>query len=662
MANKEGGDVDMLKCGVCLERYRRPKLLPCFHTYCQRCVEKLAGTKPSFSCPACRTVVVIPPGGAANLQVNFYIEKDLAKQETVEGRECQLCSKGTQAKFKCVQCQQVYCSPCRGTHDSIESCTDHTILPLDGDGGGEKQGAEGAVNETKCPKHKNQMRLLFCCRCETSICIQCKLTSHDGHETEDVVDAGTKAKAQLKEESDLLDQRKQLLEAVLAKTDDFCDDLEKEKQAAEKEIRERACQLQDMVSQAQEEALRGVQSTAEMAVADIKEQANPVKETHAAIMAKRSHINQVIEEGNADEAVGLLAKLRAESDGGKKWQGQDKPVIQRDTLTVEHRPRAVRNTDIMSFIGRAKEGPLLETKAVSLGVLYQQEPVKRRLKQPSQTQFALNKMVDQGALPFEEIVYSNNPTSTFQKMCLTADGGLWLVYNPGGNVNLMSFFDREGQRLETLYENFPAAYPLIACDGDAVFSLANGMWARPGGEKGTQAMPQGNRSGSTISKSSVPCLMWPNPNNHRNILRISSVAQMPPEIDNNVVCTYTANGTYNFDVSADGKFYAFCTNPVSIFDKLESTTNLRSFASYNNPNVTGPTDVCFCMMDGREVLLVAFHSYNTVHVVDHRDAGCFIRTLESDGCKLDRPMQLETNNQGRVWVGCYGGKVVVFDL
>nr|KAG5688792.1 hypothetical protein BaRGS_033276 [Batillaria attramentaria] len=431
---------------------------------------------------------------------NFYVEKDLAKQETVEGLECQLCSKGTQAKFKCVQCQQVYCSPCRGTHDSIESCTDHTILPLDGEGGGEKQGAEGAVNETKCPKHKNQMRLLFCCRCETSICIQCKLTSHDGHETEDVVDAGTKAKAQLKEESDLLDQRRQLLEAVLAKTDDFCDDLEKEKQAAEKEIRERACQLQDMVSQAQEEALRGVQSTAEMAVADIKEQANPFKETHAAIMAKRSHINQVIEEGNADEAVGLLAKLRAESDGGKKWKGQDKPVIQRGTLTVEHRPKAVRNTDIMSFIGRAKEGPLLETKAI------------------------------------------------------------------------------------------------------------------------------------------------------------------PPEIDNNVVCTYTVNGTYNFDVSADGTFYAFCTNPLNIYDKLESTPNLRLFASYNNPNVSVPTDVCFCVMDGREVLLVAFQNHNTVHVVDHRDAGCFIRTLESDGCKLDRPMQLETNNQGRVWVGCYGGKVVVFDL
>ena len=61
---------DVLTCSVCLERYRCPKLLPCFHTFCQRCVEKVAGTKPSFPCPTCRTVTVMPPGGASNLQVS----------------------------------------------------------------------------------------------------------------------------------------------------------------------------------------------------------------------------------------------------------------------------------------------------------------------------------------------------------------------------------------------------------------------------------------------------------------------------------------------------------------------------------------------------------------------------------------------------------------
>lgn len=656
-------NVDLLKCGVCLERYRRPKLLPCFHTYCQQCVEKLADSKPSFPCPACRTVVVIPPGGAANLQANFYLEKDLAKQEAKEGKMCQLCTKGTQAQYKCVQCHQLYCAPCRGIHDSIESCTQHTILPVGGDVAAGRSEKEGVAIETKCPKHKNQLLLLFCCRCEVSICIQCKLTSHDGHETEDVVDAGMKAKTSLKEEAGVLDQHRQLLEAVLAKTDDFYGDLDKEKQAAEEEIRERKKQLQKMISQAEKEALKTVQSTAEAVVDDLKDQSRPLKERHAAVIARRQHINQVIDEGNADDAVALLAKFRIESETSSKGKsGQDNLVIQRSTVGVGYRGRAVRYKDIVSFIGTAREGGLVETKAVSFGALIEREPLKRRQKQSSRPQTLKSEQESggHGTLSYSEIFYSSNANATFERMTLTSDGGLWVTYCPGTNVYLLSLFDEEGQCLETVYEAFSRSPPFIVCDEDALLSLGDGKWIRPGGETGT-LQPSPNRSGATISKTPTPFMLWPN-DSTRSVLRISSVSALPPEIDANPVCTYNVNGTYNFDVSADGKFYAFCSSPVSVYDKLLSTTALRSYASYSPPSGNAPSDVCFCEMDRREVLLIAYSAENSVHVVDYRDGCCLIRKLETDGCKLDRPTQLATNHQGQVWVGCQAGKIVVFDL
>ena len=60
-----------LTCAVCLEKYRRPKLLPCFHTFCLTCLESLAPPPaPSLTCPACRTVVPLPPGGVAEFQVS----------------------------------------------------------------------------------------------------------------------------------------------------------------------------------------------------------------------------------------------------------------------------------------------------------------------------------------------------------------------------------------------------------------------------------------------------------------------------------------------------------------------------------------------------------------------------------------------------------------
>ena len=60
-----------LICAICLETYRRPKLLPCYHTFCQACLESLAPPPaPTLACPTCRTNILIPPGGATDFQVS----------------------------------------------------------------------------------------------------------------------------------------------------------------------------------------------------------------------------------------------------------------------------------------------------------------------------------------------------------------------------------------------------------------------------------------------------------------------------------------------------------------------------------------------------------------------------------------------------------------
>ena len=130
------------------------------------------------------------------MQANFYLEKDLAQRMADDGPECELCTSAT-AAHKCVQCQQLYCAPCRQTHDSIPSCNSHTVLPLGSQG--VDAGKEGKVEtaQKNCPKHRGQVLILFCRQCEVSICIQCKLTSHDGHETEDVLDSGERARGEL---------------------------------------------------------------------------------------------------------------------------------------------------------------------------------------------------------------------------------------------------------------------------------------------------------------------------------------------------------------------------------------------------------------------------------------------------------------------------------
>ena len=52
-----GSSVNLF-CPLCHEMFNNPRLLPCLHTFCKRCLENLVVPRSStLSCPACRTDV-----------------------------------------------------------------------------------------------------------------------------------------------------------------------------------------------------------------------------------------------------------------------------------------------------------------------------------------------------------------------------------------------------------------------------------------------------------------------------------------------------------------------------------------------------------------------------------------------------------------------------
>uniref|UniRef100_A0A8C0HEE8 RING-type domain-containing protein n=1 Tax=Chelonoidis abingdonii TaxID=106734 RepID=A0A8C0HEE8_CHEAB len=83
---------DFLTCPICLERLRRPKILPCLHTYCQGCLEGLLGAGPRLRCPECREDVSLPQG-VAGLKTNFFVNGllELVRPVGEAGLSCALC-------------------------------------------------------------------------------------------------------------------------------------------------------------------------------------------------------------------------------------------------------------------------------------------------------------------------------------------------------------------------------------------------------------------------------------------------------------------------------------------------------------------------------------------------------------------------------------------
>ncbi|XP_074626246.1 uncharacterized protein LOC141884362 [Acropora palmata] len=61
-------------CPICLEEYFEPKVLPCFHNICKKCLKELMHHHTlSFLCPICRAVCPVPERGVDGFPTNVYL-------------------------------------------------------------------------------------------------------------------------------------------------------------------------------------------------------------------------------------------------------------------------------------------------------------------------------------------------------------------------------------------------------------------------------------------------------------------------------------------------------------------------------------------------------------------------------------------------------------
>ncbi|CAH1241656.1 TRIM2 [Branchiostoma lanceolatum] len=120
---------EFLTCSICMEVYTRPKMLPCIHTFCQRCLEGYAAGKSSLACPTCRREIMLPTGGVQALTDNFYIASLCAKvsspshenQTTGQMTSLQTTNPcpnhpGNQVQSFCRTCQIATCDACANDH------------------------------------------------------------------------------------------------------------------------------------------------------------------------------------------------------------------------------------------------------------------------------------------------------------------------------------------------------------------------------------------------------------------------------------------------------------------------------------------------------------------------------------------------------------------
>src|SRR5262245_30614996 len=70
---------DLTQCSICMDTMKKPKSLPCSHTFCIECLDPYLAfedrhEEATIKCPICLIKVAIPSGELKELESNLIIE------------------------------------------------------------------------------------------------------------------------------------------------------------------------------------------------------------------------------------------------------------------------------------------------------------------------------------------------------------------------------------------------------------------------------------------------------------------------------------------------------------------------------------------------------------------------------------------------------------
>ncbi|XP_065052654.1 E3 ubiquitin-protein ligase TRIM71-like isoform X3 [Rhopilema esculentum] len=171
-----------LICALCGEMYNDPRLLPCLHTFCKRCLEHTVNPRSAtITCHSCRKEVSLMAKGVKDFPPNFIILNMLdfvaVKNSDKKPILCSSCNEQLPATARCIDCMDFLCYACHSAHGRVRITKDHQILTLE-----QIKMSEDAWRllhrPITCAVHPVEKIQYFCLTCQDTICRECTMTQH----------------------------------------------------------------------------------------------------------------------------------------------------------------------------------------------------------------------------------------------------------------------------------------------------------------------------------------------------------------------------------------------------------------------------------------------------------------------------------------------------
>ena len=276
-----------LTCPVCYQLFKNPKYLPCYHSYCEGCLEKMQ-VQSKIICPECRKEAKVPAGGVKELPNNFFINRlvdDLILKKKVDGEQevkCDECDEDDPVVSFCPECNSFLCHACNDYHKRNKRYRGHAVVPLTELKSNKDAPIQAKLKIPLCKEHDEQLKY-YCETCDELVCMYCTVKKHNGHHHDSVKQMATKHRNELKKVTDPV-------EGMIKNLSEAHDNIEKMK----KKIRRRGEEVDIKIDRYYDELLQKLMKQKD----EVKQQA------HDAVSQKEKAMIMQLE-----EVASMQAKL-----------------------------------------------------------------------------------------------------------------------------------------------------------------------------------------------------------------------------------------------------------------------------------------------------------------------------------------------------------------
>ncbi|XP_070570442.1 tripartite motif-containing protein 2-like [Ptychodera flava] len=322
---KEEFDENFLLCGICTERYKNAKILPCLHSFCEPCLGKLAEKRYGakfVTCPICRRSHRLPGNDVADFDDNRFLNNLLELfnkgKNDPDSRKCGACKKDDMTKH-CIECALDICESCVIAHRTFQFSKSHRLVPLEEYDTVKSTDPASVQPPVCCSQHPTCELEFYCGTCDKVICLRCTLTDHSKpeHQYTCVKEAASNFTKELaaiidkvKEKTDEVDDLKLMLTSVSESLDNcYKKESEKMKEHIHQTVEETTKLIQENGAKHQED----LKSEYDERKVNLNAQLKELDITEDDLASTREYFEKLVNYGNAVQLMSAKKGIAAQS-------------------------------------------------------------------------------------------------------------------------------------------------------------------------------------------------------------------------------------------------------------------------------------------------------------------------------------------------------------